>query len=223
MSSTMKHQAALLVSIVGLALGASSAHADSLTYNGSVYANPPGVSITSPAAVNSVASEFSVTDTTTSKTFNAFCVDIMNTLLSPSTYTPTSLASDGVFTALVKTNIDKLFTQHYAAVNNATTAAAFQEALWRVVYNGSYTGTVNATVDAVALNWATTLGAATGGYNLTVWRTPANVPTSQAEISMTVVPEPETYLLMLSGLGMVGLMTRRRRPEGVTQGAQAIA
>jgi hypothetical protein len=27
----------------------------------------------------------------------------------------------------------------------------------------------------------------------------------------TVVPEPETYMLMLAGLGAIGFMTRRRR------------
>ena len=29
---------------------------------------------------------------------------------------------------------------------------------------------------------------------------------------VTLIPEPETYALMLAGLGVVGLIARRRRP-----------
>ncbi|MCL2161896.1 MAG: PEPxxWA-CTERM sorting domain-containing protein [Betaproteobacteria bacterium] len=32
-----------------------------------------------------------------------------------------------------------------------------------------------------------------------------------ADVSITVVPEPETYAMLLAGLGLVGVMTRRRR------------
>lgn len=36
-------------------------------------------------------------------------------------------------------------------------------------------------------------------------------------ITVTAVPEPETYALLLSGLGMVGWLTRRRRPQAQAQ------
>ena len=33
------------------------------------------------------------------------------------------------------------------------------------------------------------------------------------ELSVTAVPEPETYALLLAGLGVVGFVARRRRPQ----------
>ncbi|WP_332687439.1 PEP-CTERM sorting domain-containing protein [Devosia sp.] len=36
-------------------------------------------------------------------------------------------------------------------------------------------------------------------------------------LTVTAVPEPETYALLLSGLGMVGWLTRRRRPQAQAQ------
>jgi hypothetical protein len=36
-------------------------------------------------------------------------------------------------------------------------------------------------------------------------------PTSRALISVTAVPEPETYALMLGGMALLGLAARRRR------------
>ena len=43
----------------------------------------------------------------------------------------------------------------------------------------------------------------------------ANSPSTDAfevaNFSVTAIPEPETYALMLAGLGAVGFMSRRRR------------
>jgi hypothetical protein len=35
------------------------------------------------------------------------------------------------------------------------------------------------------------------------------------EVSMAPVPEPETYAMMLAGLGLLGVMTRRRKQKAV--------
>ncbi len=36
------------------------------------------------------------------------------------------------------------------------------------------------------------------------------------ELTVAAVPEPETYALMLAGLGLVAYMARRRRQTGFT-------
>jgi hypothetical protein len=45
------------------------------------------------------------------------------------------------------------------------------------------------------------MGSATGSYELTL----------TAQGNLAPVPEPETYAMMLAGLGLLGLTARRRR------------
>jgi hypothetical protein len=67
--------------------------------------------------------------------------------------------------------------------------------------------------DSAAEQWVlnTTIGA--GTYTLHVDGTIAagEVTTFGGELHVTTVPEPETYALMLAGLGAVGFIARRRR------------
>jgi hypothetical protein len=50
-----------------------------------------------------------------------------------------------------------------------------------------------------------------GDYTLTVTGTARGVTTYSVDFTAAPIPEPETYALMLAGLGVVGYIARRRR------------
>jgi hypothetical protein len=56
------------------------------------------------------------------------------------------------------------------------------------------------------------VAAATGTLNLFYWDSNFGDNTGAISADVTAVPEPETYALMLAGLGVVGFVARRRRP-----------
>ena len=53
-----------------------------------------------------------------------------------------------------------------------------------------------------------------GPLTLTVIGTSGSNATYSGTINLTVVPEPETYALMVAGLGLVGVISRRKRKQG---------
>ncbi len=63
--------------------------------------------------------------------------------------------------------------------------------------------------DAISLanSWLNTLTGSSGGYTLTVLAS----ATHQDQMMATPVPEPETYMMLLAGLGLMGFVARRRR------------
>lgn len=79
--------------------------------------------------------------------------------------------------------------------------------------------TANASVDVSAWNTASTLNVTVENLLLTSTSAPTSlaflekkfVGLSLGTIAVTPVPEAETYLMMLAGLGLVGLMVSRRR------------
>jgi hypothetical protein len=122
--------------------------------------------------------------------------------------------------------VSKLFTTAYSSVNNSTTSAAFQYALWELLYekSGSYkigsdgnfwlTGTDNLAATQ-ANNWLASLSSASEGYSVQslysgAQQNPAN---KQDLVIATPVPEPQTYALALVSLGIVAGYARRKRDK----------
>lgn len=114
----------------------------------------------------------------------------------------------------VKTTANQAYTLSFAFDNRAGVASASQglEVLW----GGAVVGSVN---NSAGGNWQTVTYTVLGnGKNETLTfralGTSDSYGTSLDRVSLTdAVPEPETYAMMLAGLGMVGMLARRRRKQ----------
>ncbi len=122
--------------------------------------------------------------------------------------------------------VSKLFTTAYTSVKDSVTSAAFQYALWELLYEktGSYTidgGNFTVTyTDAGAISKANSWLAsvveanASEGYVVqSLFNGDYNPWTSGTQdlVIATPVPEPQTYALALVSLGIVAGYARRRR------------
>jgi len=219
---------AFAVAVAGL-FAAQSAAADTLAFggfsNGYVSAtissatpllNPRGVS----------AGGFSMINTTPNPnvTFQAWCIDIFGWLASSTVYTKVSGASFYPTSPTKVADLEKLATRHLGEVTgNATNSGAFQLAVWEIANetSGPYSlgsGNFKATSTTAAAittanNWLSALNSATTNTAqvLSVWKE-TNYPTQDLAV-FAPIPEPETYAMMLAGLGLIGFVARRRKQE----------
>ncbi len=159
----------------------------------------------------------------------AYCIDLAQTISfgTPYTdYTKSSLAADGVLSPLRKGEIAQLFHGFYTtSLLNTTNSAAFQLALWEIVFetgpsldvDGAHAATrgVNyasnpdtpGSVIATADSWLAGLGAfSTDTTGLYTYRSPEH----QDQIVYHRTPEPPTLIILGAGLGLIAFLTRRR-------------
>ena len=216
---------AIAAAVAGL-FAAQPAMADNLTFNGfangsvsaTIYNTPSPVG-GNPTTVS--AGGFSMTNTTAGGTFQAWCVDIFSWLRTSSTpYTLT--AGSTFFDSTKATALERLASNNLASVTgNASNSAAFQLAVWEIVnettssYNissGTFYATSSAATVTVANTMLSGLGTATPTMTLSVWKEVPNYTTQDLAV-FAPVPEPETYAMMLSGLGLMGFVARRRKQE----------
>ena len=206
---------------------APAAYAEPLTATGFYLGSAQTISLTDPARNGNVsAGAFSLNPPAGDI---AYCIDLAQTISFGTPYidyTKSSLAADGVLSPLRKGEIAQLFHGFYTtSLLNTTNSAAFQLALWEIVFetgpsldvDGAHAATrgVNyasnpdtpGSVIAIADSWLAGLGAfSTDTTGLYTYRSPEH----QDQIVYHRTPEPPTLIILGAGLGLIAFLTRRR-------------
>ncbi|MGC9418149.1 MAG: VPLPA-CTERM sorting domain-containing protein [Rhodovulum sp.] len=161
------------------------------------------------------AGEFTFDIVGTGRQLLGWCVDIAQTLIQ--TPTPYAEAPDLLEGPVVE-NLDRLFTQHYADVVDWVSSAAFQVAIWEIVYDSadidlssgrfSLRDQTPDRVDTMAADFLN-LDASAGGYLLSFLRSEASPVPSQNLVTVAPVPLPASAGLMLAGFAFLGAARRR--------------
>jgi hypothetical protein len=164
--------------------------------------------------------------------FQSFCVDIFSSFNFVVTSND-NLAPATIISAEAAADLGQLYTNHHTEIDSLGSSAenesAFQLAVWEIVNesnensysltNGAFRVS-NATGSVLAQDWLNELDgtALTSAYTASIWTVQSMIsgPGHAQDVVtfssvQTPVPEPETYAMMLVGLGLLGFSARRKR------------
>jgi PEP-CTERM motif len=176
-------------------------------------------------AANESAGAFT-TSVNGAASFLSYCLDLTQSAplgSSDSSYSRVSGGSYSFANPAAESSLSKLFTVAGSQVNSISSAAAFQLAVWEIVYeaptNMYSVLTGNAIFGVQDPREVATLTQANFWLNA-LSSTPATAPisilasTTRQDLvyggATAPIPEPSTYALMIAGLAGVGFMARRR-------------
>jgi hypothetical protein len=192
----------------------------------------------SPLSLGVYAGAFRMTDVSgptlpAGSSFMAWCVDIyhhLDTSSAGAAYTrrsgnefygagsPTTTRLEQLASYVVDSDANALTTTLQSALTGNLQSAAFQLAVWEIVnegtsaalnvISGDFYVTGSSAVTTLANQWlANSQGWATTQH-LAVWDGPN---TTQDLAVFAPIPEPQTFAMLLAGLGLMGFVARRRQ------------
>jgi hypothetical protein len=210
--------AALTLSALGVAQAAAVTNIQ--------YVGTSGTLVSTSASSDYVTGVMQYLDAS-GKSFEAFCVELaLGHASSSAGFQPYSIGSFGGSQASL---LQGLFSSSYASLSSAEQKAAFQVAVWEITHETS--GVMDAGSGSFSFYWLRDDSTAaedsaflslTSGYlsAASSYSGPSRysiVKLSNASyqdlLVASAVPEPQTYALMLAGLGAIVFTARRRKPR----------
>lgn len=182
------------------------------------------VSSSVPVTNNYATSALNYTNLDTAQSFVAYCIEPNQRNGRAGMKLTYNVES---FTGVQARHLQGLFSTAYGGLNSYNDKAAFQLALWELVRETGSTMNVTDGSFSVASSDAASVQVSTMANSFLAQALAYSGPSHYSLTKLTnvqaqdlitatpiaAVPEPETYALFLGGLGVIGLLARRRLPR----------
>ena len=151
--------------------------------------------------------------------FVAWCAELTQTFSFGVTYQYDEVAGVSYFGATKTADLSRLFTAAQGFVVDRFTSAAMQAGIWEIIYEhgpsfsltgGTFKGAPEEAAGQGAFDVVNGFLANLGAYGADA-RIDVLKNGEHQDFLVATIPEPETWMLLGMGLGVVGLLRRRRR------------